>query len=81
LNHHIFPRQAEDAREKAAAAAAEAAALAAQAKALGREARIGRELRDENYRLEEALQKCARIPQFDPLVSKAYAYIENLKPQ
>lgn len=51
--------QAEEAREKAAAAAAEAAALAGQAKALGREAKIGRELRDENYRLEEALQKCA----------------------
>jgi hypothetical protein len=26
---------------------------------LGREAKIGRQLRDENFRLEEALQKCA----------------------
>lgn len=48
--------QAEEAREKAAAAAAEAAQLAAQTQVLGREAKIGRELRDENYRLEEALQ-------------------------
>ena len=53
--------QAEEAREKAATAAAEAAALASQAKALGREAKIGRELRDENYRLEECLQKCAHV--------------------
>ncbi len=53
--------QAEEAREKAATAAAEAATLASQAKALGREAKIGRELRDENYRLEECLQKCAHV--------------------
>lgn len=50
--------QAEEAREKAAAAAAEAARLAAQTQVLGREAKIGRELRDENYRLEESLQTC-----------------------
>ena len=47
--------QAEDAREKAAAAAADAAKLAAQAQVLGREAKLGRELRDDNYRLEESL--------------------------
>ena len=47
--------QAEDAREKAAAAAADAARLAAQAQVLGREAKLGRELRDDNYRLEESL--------------------------
>ena len=57
LQIKYFGPQAEEAREKAATAAAEAAALAGQAKALGREAKIGRELRDENYRLEEALQK------------------------
>lgn len=50
--------QAEEAREKAAAAAAEAARLAAQTQVLGREAKMGRELRDENYRLEESLQTC-----------------------
>lgn len=51
--------QAEDAREKAAAAAADAAKLAAQAQVLGREAKLGRELRDDNYRLEESLHAYA----------------------
>ncbi len=51
--------QAEEAREKAAAAASDAARLAAQAQVLGREAKLGRELRDDNYRLEESLHACA----------------------
>ena len=53
--------QAEDAREKAAAAAADAAKLAAQAQVLGREAKLGRELRDDNYRLEESLHAYALL--------------------
>ncbi len=53
--------QAEDAREKAAAAAADAAKLAAQAQVLGREAKLGRELRDDNYRLEESLHAYALV--------------------
>jgi hypothetical protein len=55
----VFLWQAEDAREKAAAAASDAARLAAQAQVLGREAKLGRELRDDNYRLEESLHACA----------------------
>ena len=55
----ILCLQAEDAREKAAAAAADAAKLAAQAQVLGREAKLGRELRDDNYRLEESLHAYA----------------------
>jgi hypothetical protein len=56
----VLPDQAEEAREKAAAAAADAARLAGQAAALGREAKLGRQLRDDNFRLEQALQSCAR---------------------
>ena len=61
LSCWVFLWQAEDTREKAAAAASDAARLAAQAQVLGREAKLGRELRDDNYRLEESLHACAPV--------------------